>query len=298
MAIIRVQKDTNFTIIKNNIFLEKNISLKAKGLLTQMLSLPDSWDYTVAGLATLCKDGKDSITSALKELEQYGYVTRTRIRDEKGMLKDIEYIIREVPIQIVSNNPMSDFPKVDSSTRQKPMTDFPKVDFSTYQKPMTNFPEVDKPKLEEPLAEKPMQLNTNELNNDLLNIQSYLSSGKLEEITNKVKDQISYDDIIKFNPSSKKMCDEIVNILVETYLSNRSKYHLNQSDVSSILVKKRFQALTSDHIYYVVNQIQSTTTLIKNMHQYIFTALFNAPTTCACYFIQKAQSDMAEGRCR
>lgn len=297
MATIRVEKDNNFTIIKNNIFLEKNISLKAKGLLTQMLSLPDSWDYTVAGLATLCKDGRDSITSALKELEQYGYVTRTRIRDEKGMLKDIEYIIREVPVPTVSNKPVADFPELDSSTRQKPMTDFPELDSNTHQKPIMDSPELDKPNLEEPVAGKNTQLSTKQLNNDISNTQSYQSIGKLEEITNKVKTQISYDDIINFNPSSKKMCDEIVNILVETYLSNRPQYRLNQSDVSSILVKQRFQSLTSDHIYYVINQIQSTTNSIKNMHQYMFTALFNAPTTCSCYFIQKAQSDMAEGRC-
>ena len=145
MAKVRVQKDSNFTIIKNNIFLERHISLKAKGLLTQMLSLPDSWDYTVAGLATLCKDGKDSITSALKELEKYGYVTRKRIRDEKGQLKDIEYVIREVPVKILSKTPIADFPELESDTYPNPITDFPELDF---------------PQLEEPVTESPTQLIT------------------------------------------------------------------------------------------------------------------------------------------
>lgn len=283
MAKVRVQKDSNFTIIKNNIFLERHISLKAKGLLTQMLSLPDSWDYTVAGLATLCKDGKDSITSALKELEQYGYVTRTRIRDEKGQLKEIEYVIREVPVKIVPNTPIADFPELDSNTRQKPIMD---------------SPELDKPKSEEPVAEKPTQLNNNILNNNILNTQSYLSNNNIEKFTSIIKAQINYKDIVSFDPSSKKMCDEIVDIIVEIFVSHRAKYHLNKSDVSANFVKKRFQSLTSEHIYYVLERIQHTPNTIKNMRQYLFTTLYNAPTTCSCYFTQKAQADMVEGRCR
>lgn len=296
MAKIRVQKDSNFTIIKNNIFLERNISLKAKGLLTQMLSLPDTWDYTVAGLATLCRDGRDSITSALKELEKYGYVTRKRIRDEKGMLKDIEYIIREVPIPTVSNNPMSDFPEVDSSTHQKPMSDFPEVDFSTHQKPMTNFPEMDKPKLEAPVTEPPTQLNTDILNtNKSINNQSNQSS-QVENVMNLVKSQINYAEIIAFDSSLKIKCDELICIITETLLSNKKTYRINNTDVSEDLVKKRFKQITSADIYYIINCLDNTTNTIGNMRQYLFTTLFNAPATRAFYYSQKAQQNLAERR--
>ena len=75
-----------------------SLSLKAKGLLSLMLSLPDDWDYTTKGLAHICKDGVDSISSAIKELEKQGYLTRQRLRDAHGRLGDIEYVIHEKPV--------------------------------------------------------------------------------------------------------------------------------------------------------------------------------------------------------
>lgn len=75
-----------------------NLTLKAKGLLSLMLSLPDDWNYNMQGLATLSRDGLDSVRSAIKELEHHGYVERHRLRNEYGFYGDTEYIIREVPL--------------------------------------------------------------------------------------------------------------------------------------------------------------------------------------------------------
>ena len=94
MAVFRVEKTKDFTIMCNHHLRNTELSLKAKGLLSLMLSLPEDWDYTTKGLAHICKDGVDSITTALKELERHGYLTRQRLRYGNGQLGDIEYTMR------------------------------------------------------------------------------------------------------------------------------------------------------------------------------------------------------------
>lgn len=98
MAVFRVEKTKDFTIMSNHHLRNTELSLKAKGLLSLMLSLPEDWDYTTKGLAHICKDGVDSITTALKELERHGYLTRQRLRYDNGQLGDIEYTIHEQPV--------------------------------------------------------------------------------------------------------------------------------------------------------------------------------------------------------
>jgi hypothetical protein len=97
MAVFRVNKNTNYTVMSNYHLRDKNLSLKAKGLLSLMLSLPPDWDYTVAGLCAICKEGRGSVRTALIELEELGYLKRTTVRDEKGHFSDQVYDIFEVP---------------------------------------------------------------------------------------------------------------------------------------------------------------------------------------------------------
>ena len=97
MAVYRVEKSQNYTCMSNHHLRNENLSLKAKGLLSVMLSLPDNWDYTTKGLATICKVGVDCINSTVKELEKEGYIIRTRCRNSKGQMTKMEYVILEVP---------------------------------------------------------------------------------------------------------------------------------------------------------------------------------------------------------
>lgn len=117
MAVIRVNKTADYTVMSNTHFREKGMSLKAKGILSLMLSLPDSWDYSVAGLTALSKDGKDSVMGALNELEQFGYLIRARVNDEKGRFAGYDYDIYENPqsgkpkeVEPYSGNPNTDNP--------------------------------------------------------------------------------------------------------------------------------------------------------------------------------------------
>ena len=96
--VFRVERNKNFTVMCNPHFKNKNLSLKAKGLLSLMLSLSEDWNYNMQGLASLSRDGIDSVRSALKELEHYGYVKQNKVRNEYGLFTDTEYIIQEIPM--------------------------------------------------------------------------------------------------------------------------------------------------------------------------------------------------------
>lgn len=122
MSVFRINKTANYTVMSNHHFKEKKMSLKAKGLLSLMLSLPDDWDYSISGLATLSKDGKDSIMSALAELEKFGYLTRKRLTDEKGRFAGVEYNIFEIPQpkEPVAENSNSANANEEKSNSEKP----------------------------------------------------------------------------------------------------------------------------------------------------------------------------------
>jgi len=149
MSVMRVHKTANFTVMSNYHFKEKKMSLKAKGLLSLILSLPEDWDYSVAGLTTLSKDGKDGVMTALAELEKFGYLTRTRLVNDKGQFDGIEYNIFEQP----------------------------------QEKPVAEKPIQDKPILVKPISENASQLKTNQLNtlfNKLLYILNTQDSELIE----------------------------------------------------------------------------------------------------------------------
>ena len=114
MAVFRVHKETNYTTIDNNVFKNKELSYRATGLLTTMLSLPDDWDFTEMGLVALKKESRETIRKTLKELEEHGYLTRIRNRDKKGRLTDTTYDIYETPM---SKKPMLDKPMLENYTQ-------------------------------------------------------------------------------------------------------------------------------------------------------------------------------------
>ncbi len=93
MAVFRIEKTRDYTVMSNHHLKDRTLTLKSKGLLSMMLSLPDEWNYTTRGLAAICREGVDSIGAALKELETHGYIRRTQLRDEKGKITDVQYVM-------------------------------------------------------------------------------------------------------------------------------------------------------------------------------------------------------------
>ena len=142
MAVFRVEKNSGYTVMSNHHLRNQELSLKAKGLLSQMLSLPDNWDYTLKGLSLINREKIDAIREAIRELERAGYIVRSRERDEKGRLRGADYIIYEFP--------------------QKPVSDLP-----TLENPTLDNPTQENPTLENPTLENPTQLNKDILRTDL-----------------------------------------------------------------------------------------------------------------------------------
>ena len=140
MSVFRVNKNKNYTCISNECLKDKELSLKAKGLLVLMLSLPDTWDYSIEGLTAICSECKNTIVSILKELEQNGYLVRTKVRNEKGQFIDTCYDIYES--------------KNDDDRKPKK-------------------PYMDNQDMENPYMENQPQLNTKELSTKELNTNKY-----------------------------------------------------------------------------------------------------------------------------
>ena len=149
MAVFRIEKNKNYTVMANYHLRDISLSLKAKGLLSLMLSLPEGWDYTTKGLACICKDGVDSICSTVKELEKAGYVQRRRLRNELGHLTEIEYTILEKPVRTASPEE-SALPDSSAKAGTPPKREKPVLDDPVLDNPEQAFPEQAIPEQEEP----------------------------------------------------------------------------------------------------------------------------------------------------
>ena len=168
MAQFKIRCEKNFTTIHNSIFKDKTISLKAKGLLAFMMSVPPDWDYSLAGLAACNKDGLVSVRSALQELEDNFYVKLTKVRNEKGQIVDMQYDV-------------SDEPVFGNRIEEKPFLENPKAD---------------NPKMEKPLSENRTQLNTKELNTKELNTKEL--NTKIDIVPKQEQEPIPYAEIITY----------------------------------------------------------------------------------------------------
>lgn len=177
MAVFRIEKTRDYTVMSNHHLKDRTLTLKSKGLLSMMLSLPDEWNYTTRGLAAICREGVDSIGAALKELENHGYIRRTQLRDEKGKITDTEYVIYEMPQCEPSSSPGTPLPGT--------------------AKPYTENPDMGIPDTAEPCTENPAQLNTNQPKTDLSST----------EISNPIQ---SNPPILTF-----VMCYELIQLVTE-----------------------------------------------------------------------------------
>ena len=147
MAVFRVERNTGYTVMSNHHLRNKELTLKAKGLLSQMLSLPENWDYTLAGLSYINRESIDAIRTAVWELEKAGYITRRQGRDEKGKMTAIEYTIYEQP-----QPPELDCPVLENPTADNPILENPTTDNPTSENPTqlnkdisrTNLPKKEK----------------------------------------------------------------------------------------------------------------------------------------------------------
>ncbi len=151
MPVFRVSKNRDFTVIANSVFKDRRLSAKAKGILVEMLSLPENWDYTLKGLTALFSDGIDSIRQGIKELEENGYIVRERKRDARGRLGGMEYVIYETPEKAVENIVENSSPEQSAPMIAEPTEDFPAQGESAEDKAML-YKELNKSRTKETIT--------------------------------------------------------------------------------------------------------------------------------------------------
>ncbi len=305
MAVFRVERNKGYTVMSNHHLRNKELSLKAKGLLSQMLSLPEDWDYTLAGLSLINREKIDAIREAVRELERAGYIVRSRERDEKGRLRGAEYVIYEQP--------------------QTPTLDLP-----TLENPTLDNPTQENPTLEKPTLENPTQLNkdiqrtdlpkTEKSNTDLPSTHSIpilspypspfgdaaepqerkrteaKSQSAVDVYREIIMDNISYDVLIQDRSLDRDRLDEIVDLMLETVCTARKTIRIAGDDYPAELVKSKFMKLDSEHIRFVLDCMSENTTKIRNIKQYLRAVLFNAPSTIGNYYTSLVAHDMASGK--
>ena len=294
MAVFRVEKNRGYTVMSNHHLRNKELTLKAKGLLSQMLSLPENWDYTLAGLSHINKESIDAIRTAVLELEKAGYIERAQGRDEKGKMTAITYTIYEQPISPVPKNPTSD----------KPILEKPKTDNPTSENPMQLNKDIQKTDLS-----RKEEINKDGLNTDSIPIlspdHSPLSEqntlleqkGKEEKDAYKIyeeiiKGNIEYEHLINAKRLDRDRIDEILDLILETVCSKRKKIIIAGDEYPAELVKAKFMKLDSSHIEFVLDCMQENTTKVRNIKQYLKAVLFNAPSTIGNYYTALVNHDM------
>ena len=240
----------------------RELSLKAKGLLSLMLSLPEDWDYTTKGLSCICKDGVDSICATIKELEKAGYVKRRRLRDAQGRLSDLEYTILEKP------EPLPSPP--ESPQRENPVV----------VKPDVVEPDVDNPELGKPHTENPAQLSIQEVNKQesitgQSNTHSFFPAGApaegqkdaLDE-REKIKHQIEYDWLRE--QFRAEPIDELVEIMLEVAMNRSPTIRIGRdAGYPTSYVQERFSKITAMHIERVMEGIADNRTQVRNTRAYL-----------------------------
>ena len=302
MAVFRVERNKGYTVMSNHHLRNKELSLKAKGLLSQMLSLPEDWDYTLKGLSLINREKIDAIREAIKELERAGYIVRSRERDEKGRLRGTDYVIFEQP----QTPPVSDLPTLENPT-------------------------LDNPTLEKPTQEKPTLENPTQLNKDILSKEQSItdlsstdsipfhslnplpfahgeaatpperkrteakSNSAVEIYREIIKDNIEYDHLIQNCKIDKDRLDEIVDLMLETVCTARKTIRIAGDDYPAELVKSKFLKLNSSHIEFVLDCMRENTTKVRNIKQYLKAVLFNAPSTIDSYYTALVNHDLYGG---
>ena len=279
MSTFRVNKNVNYTVMSNYHLQDKKLSLKAKGLLSYMLSLPDDWDYSLKGLTTGCKDGLDSVRTAVLELEEHGYVHRQKVRNARGQIIDYDYQVYESPVEDGQAVPDDDnsTPPPSTSSNQK-----------SGVKPCSS-PFLDFPNLAEPNLEKATQQNTNKQNTKR---QSTNLSGPTGEFTDfdQMEAQVreEFRERLEINTLAQRYdpdkLEELLDNIVEMYCCPRQTQYVGKQPQTTKAIRLRLDKLTSQHVEYIFDVMSNTTQPIKNIMAYLRTTILNAPTTIEHYY--------------
>ena len=296
MPVCRIMKENNYTRVSNHYLRDNSLSFKAKGLLTLMLSLPEDWDYTITGLAQFTADGRVSIASTIRELEERGYIRRNQTRGENGAFAQNEYWIYEVPqtdkapcaenvetaddhVITDENSEMNDIePMADiESTAENgsvlhvphpnlpvPLTEFPSADIMPTGNSTQQIKELQK-------TEKP-----NLIRYDLMRARA--------------GQRVEYAVLREEFP--KEQLDELIDLIVEMESCQSETMLIAGAVYPRELVASRMQSLNAECIRYVLDCLREVKPQIKNMKKYLMASLFNAPATMENFMESRVQREV------
>lgn len=277
MAVYRVNKNRGYTVMANFHLKDKDLSLKAVGLLSKMLSFSDGWKFSTRGLAAICKEGPDAILSALRELEDHGYLVRHRQRDSKGRMSSTIFEIYEEPQAVLPHK----------------------------DKPHMENPDVENPDMDNPHGENPAQLNTNqvitnETNNSLskyqsINLDETDAMDEREQYRELIRENLEVDYFTQDHRFDIARINEIVEIVLDAVCSTRPTIRINGEDMPQHVVKSRFLKLNSSHIEYVLHAMDECPSDIRNIRAYLLTTLYNASLTIDNYYSARVNYDFHGG---
>ena len=285
MAVFRIDKTHDYTVMSNHHFRNTSLSLKAKGLLSLMLSLPENWDYTMKGLARICRDGVDSISAGVRELEQHGYLIRERVRNSNGQLGAIIYTILEQPRDAApdSAEPIQENPTQDIPILESPMQEIP----TQLNKDILNT------QLSNTYESNPILSNPPTPNGEQIGMDGMESREFYREI---ILENIDYEILVVDPQIDKEQLDEITEIILDTVCTARKTVRIAGDDFPAEVVRSRFLKLNASHIRYVIACLKENTTRVRNIKKYLQAALYNATFTMESYYAALVQHDMARNQ--
>ena len=291
MPVFRVDKSRDFTVVANCVFKDRSLSAKAKGILVEMLSLPESWDYTLKGLTTLFSDGIDSIRQGINELEKHGYIVRERKRDAKGRLGGMEYVIYETPHKPVENSIDSADPESSEPTTEKPTQDSSAEEMPTVYKELNKYNK-----------NKSMTFEINkdsflpEVSENFEDPAPVENSGRKEifdtsRVREEIKKQIEYDVMVQRCQPSQ--LDELVEIMLEVRMNLSPTTRFSRDEVyPTVYVQDRYSRLNAEHIEQVLDGIRENTSKVMHTKAYLMKCLFNAPETLESKVMMDVNHDL------
>lgn len=277
VPVLKNKTQGNYVNVYKGIVTDRSLRLKDRGMLLTLLSLPDNWNFTAAGLEKILPDGKVAIYSSLDNLQKAGYLTKEQGRGEGGVFAANIIEIHETPCPPFTENPLPEKPSTEN------------------------------PFTEKPVPENRTQLNNNRLNNKELNNHQFIPHQsinlecdfeQLDEIDGYrelVKENIEYKYLVSSNPYKRDLIEEIMNLIVDTIVVRRKQIRIGNAEYPFELVKGKLLKLNMNHIQYVLECMEKNNSKVHNIKSYLLTVLYNAPNTIGNYYQAEVNHDMYGG---
>lgn len=297
MGKFRKELKAGFTTVSNDIYRDMRLDISDRGLLGTMLSLPETWNFSIKGLASILPDGEKAVRNHLRRLEEFGYLKREKIIDDNGRILDWEYIFADTPVFLEDGEKLQlerEQKKNDKELGKETIIS-PVVQNGHVDKPVVQKPVVPKAHVAKAVVEKGQvyikynkESNTNKLNTKELEID--------RQIEKEVKEQIQYDHLKQKLSEEKEieLLDIIVSVLSDVYSNSGEEIRIGKEQLECSRVIDTFKELEEKHIEYVIHNVLAQNKKIVNVYSYLMKSLFTAPKSFNLSKYSKTKKDLPD----